>query len=61
MNLLWIKLLDWVYATYKITVVSVALDITTKNIPGGTKLKPFMTTESAAYTYHCKIFNDCVW
>jgi RNA polymerase primary sigma factor len=38
-------------APYKITVVTVPLDATTKNIPGGTKAKPFMTTESACYSY----------
>ena len=48
-------------APYKITVVSVALDNTTKNIPGGTKLKPFMTTESAAYAYHCKAIQQAMF
>ena len=38
-------------APYKITVITVPLDATTKNIPGGTKLKPFMTTEAACYAY----------
>ena len=46
-------------APYKITVVSVALDNTTKNIPGGTKLKPFMTTESAAYAYWNRRVQAC--
>ena len=48
-------------APYKITVVSVALDNTTKNIPGGTKLKPFMTTESASYAYHCKAIQQAMF
>ena len=48
-------------APYKITIVSVALDNTTKNIPGGTKLKPFMTTESAAYAYHCKAIQQAMF
>lgn len=48
-------------APYKITVVSVALDNATKNIPGGTKLKPFMTTESAAYAYHCKAIQQAMF
>ena len=48
-------------APYKITVVSVALDNTTKNIPGGTKLKPFMTTESAAYAYYCKAIQQAMF
>ena len=39
-------------APYKITVITVPLDATTKNIPGGTKAKPFMTTEAACYAYH---------
>lgn len=38
-------------APYKITVITVPLDATTKNIPGGTKAKPFMTTEAACYNY----------
>jgi superfamily II DNA or RNA helicase len=38
-------------APYKITVITVPLDATTKNIPGGTKVKPFMTTEAACYAY----------
>jgi len=41
-------------APYKITVITVPLDATTKNIPGGTKAKPFMTTEAASYAYHNK-------
>ena len=48
-------------APYKITVVSVALDNVTKNIPGGTKLKPFMTTESASYAYHCKAIQQAMF
>jgi len=39
-------------APYKLTVITVPLDATTKNIPGGTKAKPFMTTEAACYSYH---------
>jgi superfamily II DNA or RNA helicase len=38
-------------APYKITVITVPLDATTRNIPGGTKAKPFMTTEASAYAY----------
>lgn len=41
-------------APYKLTVITVPLDATTKNIPGGTKAKPFMTTETACYAYHNK-------
>lgn len=38
-------------APYKITVVECRLDGNTKNCPGGTKEKPFMTTEVATYNY----------
>jgi superfamily II DNA or RNA helicase len=38
-------------APYKITVVTVPLDNVTRNIPGGTKANPFMTTEAASYSY----------
>lgn len=41
-------------APYKITVITVPLDASTKNIPGGTKANPFMTTEAACYTFHNK-------
>lgn len=41
-------------APYKLTVITVPLDATTKNIPGGSKAKPFMTTEAACYAYHNK-------
>ena len=43
-------------APYKITVVSVPLNNADKYVPGGTKAKPFLTTESSAYAYH----NKCV-
>lgn len=46
-------------APYKITVITVPLDATTKNIPGGTKLKPFMTTEAACYAYWNKRVQAC--
>ncbi len=46
-------------APYKITVVTVPLDNATKNIPGGTKDKPFMTTESSAYAYWNKRVQQC--
>lgn len=42
-------------APYKITVVYSSLDSVTKNIVGGSKLKPFMTTESATYSYLNKL------
>lgn len=41
-------------ADYKVNVLEVPLDSTTKNVKGGTKAKPFMTTEAAAYAYHSK-------
>lgn len=46
-------------APYKITVITVPLDNATKNIPGGTKAKPFMTTESACYAYWNKRVQSC--
>lgn len=46
-------------APYKITVVTVPLDNATKNITGGTKAKPFMTTESASYAYWNKRVQQC--
>ena len=46
-------------APYKITVITVPLDATTKNIPGGTKVKPFMTTEAACYAYWNKRVQAC--
>jgi len=46
-------------APYKITVITVPLDAVTKNIPGGTKIKPFMTTEAACYAYWNKRVQQC--
>lgn len=42
-------------APYSITVIYSSLDNVTKNIVGGSKLKPFMTTESATYSYLNKL------
>jgi hypothetical protein len=36
---------------YTVTAISTTLDTTTKNITGGSKLKPFMTTEAGMYKY----------
>jgi len=47
-------------APYKITVITVPLDNATKNIPGGNKLNPFTTTESAAYSYWNKRVQSCM-
>lgn len=41
-------------ADYKINVLEVPMNATDKNIKGGTKLKPFMTTEFANYSYLSK-------
>ena len=38
-------------APYEINVVSVPLENTLKNIKGGSKLKPFMTTETSTYNF----------
>ena len=46
-------------APYKITVITVPLDNVTKNVPGGTKAKPFMTTESSCYAYWNKRVQSC--
>lgn len=46
-------------APYKITVVTVPLDNVTKNIPGGNKANPFMTTEAATYAYCNKRVQQC--
>jgi superfamily II DNA or RNA helicase len=46
-------------APYKITVVTVPLDNVTKNIPGGNKANPFMTTEAACYAYWNKRVQAC--
>ncbi len=44
-------------APYNITVVECRLDASTKNIKGGNKKKPFMTTEAKQYAYLTKIIN----
>lgn len=41
-------------APYQITVISIPLNGVTKNIQGGTKAAPFMTTEVATMNYHNK-------
>lgn len=41
-------------APYKITIYSVPLNRDDKYIQGGTKIKPFMSTEAANYLYLCK-------
>jgi superfamily II DNA or RNA helicase len=46
-------------APYKITVITVPLDNVTKNIPGGNKANPFMTTEAACYAYWNKRVQAC--
>ena len=46
-------------APYKITVITVPLDNVTKNIKGGNKANPFMTTEAATYAYHNKRVQQC--
>jgi superfamily II DNA or RNA helicase len=47
-------------APYKITVITVPLDNVTKNIPGGNKANPFMTTEAACYAYWNKRVQSCM-
>jgi superfamily II DNA or RNA helicase len=45
---------DNMVADYRVKVLEVPLDRVTKNIPGGTKAKPFLTTEGANYDYLSK-------
>lgn len=45
---------DGVVADFEINVIMMPLDSSTKNITAGTKLKPFLTTESGHYEYLCK-------
>jgi len=49
---------DGIIADYRVKVVEVSLDDTYKYIEGGTKLKPFLTTEKAQYDYLTKQFNQ---
>jgi superfamily II DNA or RNA helicase len=46
-------------APYKITIITVPLDNVTKNIKGGNKANPFMTTEAATYAYCNKRVQQC--
>ena len=47
-------------APYKITVILSPLDNVTKNIVGGNKANPFMTTESSTYAYWNKRVQACM-
>lgn len=49
---------DGIISDYRIKIVEVTLDDTEKYIPGGTKIKPFLTTEKAYYDYLTKQFNQ---
>lgn len=51
-------ILDKIIADYKIKILEVSLDDTEKYIQGGTKVKPFLTTEKAQYDYLTKQFNQ---
>ncbi len=48
-------------APYKITVVSVPMEDTKKEIPGGTKDKPFMTTEVSQMQYLNKLVQSAMF
>lgn len=48
-------------APYKITVIECRLDGNTKNCPGGTKEKPFMTTEVATYNYLTAVIKKLIF
>jgi superfamily II DNA or RNA helicase len=49
---------DGIIADYRVKVIEVSLDDSLKYIQGGTKLKPFLTTEKAQYDYLTKQFNQ---
>lgn len=49
---------DGIIADYRIKVVEVMLDDKDKYVEGGTKAKPFLTTEKAQYDYLTKQFNS---
>lgn len=48
-------------APYDVTIVECRLDDITKNVVGGTKDKPFMTTEKQAYDYKTKLVNTAMY
>lgn len=48
-------------ADYKINVVELPLDRINKNVKGGTKTKPFMTTEFDSYSYQNKLVNQAMF
>lgn len=48
-------------APYDVTVIECRLDDITKNVIGGTKDKPFMTTEKQAYDYKTKLINQSMY
>jgi superfamily II DNA or RNA helicase len=43
---------------YEITIIPVELDRVTKNIQGGNKFKPFMTTEYSQYQYLTRVIDE---
>lgn len=50
---------EWkMVSPYQIAVIEVELDGINKNITAGSKAKPFMQTEKAAYTYICKKISE---
>lgn len=48
-------------APYDVTIVECRLDDITKNVVGGTKAAPFMTTEKQAYDYKTKLVNTAMY
>lgn len=48
-------------APYDVTVVECRLDDITKNVVGGTKNEPFMTTEKKAYDYKTQLVNQAMY
>jgi len=45
-------------APYEIKIIPVELDRVTKNVQGGNKFKPFMTTEYNQYQYLTRVINE---
>jgi len=47
-------------APYEITIIPVELDKVNKNVQGGNKFKPFMTTEYSQYQYLTRVIDELV-
>jgi superfamily II DNA or RNA helicase len=47
-------------APYEITIIPIELDKVNKNVQGGNKFKPFMTTEYSQYQYLTRVIDELV-